>query len=82
MEEMLKTGMTSFTNFNSFWRGRGRRRGRGRGRSRGLSPLLAMFMYRVNISRANAEVRVCFLFFLKRLLVCNAALCRGWNHQA
>ena len=67
--------MTSFTNFKSFLRGRGR----GRGRSRGLSPLLVMFMRRVNISSAHAEVRV---FWLQRLLAGNVALCRGWNRQA
>jgi hypothetical protein len=66
-------GMTSFTNFKSFWRGRGR------GRSRGLSPLLFMFMRRVNISRAHAEVRV---LWLQRLLVGNFVLCRGLNLQA
>jgi hypothetical protein len=50
----VKNGMTSFTNFKSFWRGRGR----GRRRSRGLSPLLVMFMNKVNISREQAERRV------------------------
>ena len=76
MDEMLKkNGMTSFTNFKSFWRGCGR----GRGRSRGLSPLLVMFMHKVKISRAHAKVRV---FWLQRLLVGNVALCRGWNRQA
>jgi hypothetical protein len=72
----LKNGMTSFTNFKSFSRGRGR--GRGRGRSRELSPLLFMFMDRVNISRPQAEVRV---LWLRRLLVGNVTLCRGWNRQ-
>jgi hypothetical protein len=71
----VKNGMTSFTQFIYFWRWRGR----GRGHLRGLSPLLFIFMHRVKISRAHAEVR---FFLLQRLLVGNVALCRGWNRQA
>jgi hypothetical protein len=70
----VKNGMTSFTNFKSFSRGRRR----GRGRSRELSPLLFMFMNRVKISRPQTEVRV---LWLQRLLVGNVTLCRGWNRQ-
>jgi hypothetical protein len=69
-ERDVKNGMTSFTNCKSFWRGRGR----GRGRSRWLSPLLVVFMHKVNIFRAKAEVRV---LWLQRLLVGNVAICRG-----
>ena len=48
-------------------------------RSRGLSPLLVMFMRRVYIFRANAEVRV---FLLQRPFVGNVPLCRWWSRQA
>jgi hypothetical protein len=41
--------------------------------------LLVMFMHKVNISRAQAEVRV---LWLQRLLVGNVAFCRWWNRQA
>jgi hypothetical protein len=41
--------------------------------------LLVMFMQKVNISRAQTEVRVPWL---QRLLVGNVALCRWWNRQA
>ena len=51
--DVKKNSMTSFTFFlKKIWRLRGR------GRSRGLSPLLFMFVDRVNISRVQAEVRV------------------------
>jgi hypothetical protein len=69
----VKNGMTSFTKSKKNWRGRGR------GRSRGFSPLLVMFMQKVNIFRAQVEVRV---RWLQRVLVGNVALCRGWNRQA
>ena len=71
----VKNGMTSFTNCKSFWRGRGR----GRGRSRGLSHLIVMFMHKVNIYRAHAQVR---FLWLQRLLVSYAALCCVRNRQA
>ena len=70
--------MTSFTIFDLFFFGRGLGVGVA-WRSRGLSPLLVMFMHRVNISRAHAQVRVSWL---QRLLVGNVALCRVWNRQA
>jgi hypothetical protein len=41
--------------------------------------LLVIFMQKVNIFRANAEVHV---RWLQRLLVGNVALCRGRNRQA
>jgi hypothetical protein len=85
-ERGVENGMTSFTNFESYFFCVGVSVGVGVAfawawawRSRGLSPLLVMFMQRVNISRAHAEVRV---LWLKRLLVGNVTLCRGWNRQA
>jgi hypothetical protein len=77
-ERDVKNGMSSFTNFESFFF----LRGVGVGlawQSRGLLPLLVMFKHRENISRAHAEVRV---FWLQRLLVGNVVFCRGWNRQA
>ena len=72
--------MSSFTNFKSF------QRGRGVGvawawawRSRGLSPLLVMFMHKVNIYKAHAQVR---FLWLQRLLVSYVALCCVRNRQA
>jgi hypothetical protein len=46
---------------------------------RGLLPLLVMFMRKVNIFRAHAQVRV---LWLQRLLVSDIALCCVRNRQA
>jgi hypothetical protein len=48
-------------------------------RSRGLSPLLVMFMNKVNFSRAHAQVRV---LWLQRFLLSDVALCCVRNRQA
>jgi hypothetical protein len=39
-------------------------------RSRGLSPLLVMFMHKVNISRAHAQVRVLWLRVMLHFVAC------------